>query len=188
MYHFADRRSAAYRRLTARRAWRYRRLAANVAATRNRNVARGFGKSAASGCAEPSAKRAGIARIAEGADRRADEPTLALDRPQLAAHAQGSYRIVMTKRQPANCRLRCVCCYAKKPTVCSGNSIRRRANGSCRLCRDVRASSGTAAKLGDKVTFWGMGGQFRCWRWAAWLCRSPTARFSRFCFVWSPSC
>ena len=84
----------------------------------------------------------------------ADEPP-ALDRPQLAAHAQGSYRIVMTKRQP-ELPLRCVCCYAKKPTVLwqLNSPSGKWQLPLCEMC----AHHQHAAKLGDKVTFWGMGG------------------------------
>lgn len=83
-----------------------------------------------------------------------DEP-LVDDRPQLASHAQGSYRIVMTKRQP-ELPARCVCCYARKPaTQWQLNSPSGK--WQLPLC-EACAHHQHAAKLGDKVTFWGMGG------------------------------
>ena len=83
-----------------------------------------------------------------------DEP-LQDDRPQLAAHAQGSYRIVMTKRQP-ELPARCVCCYARGPaTQWQLNSPSGKWQlPLCEMC----AHHQHAAKVGDKVTFWGMGG------------------------------
>ena len=77
------------------------------------------------------------------------------DRPQHASHAQGSYRIVMTVRQP-QLPNRCVCCYAKAPaTQWQLNSPSGK--WQLPLCDDC-AHHQHAAKLGDKVTFWGMGG------------------------------
>ncbi len=77
------------------------------------------------------------------------------DRPQLATHARGSYRIVMTKKQP-EMPARCVCCYARKPaTQWQLNSPSGKWQlPLCEMC----ANHQHAAKLGDKVTFWGMGG------------------------------
>ena len=77
------------------------------------------------------------------------------DRPQLAAHARGSYRIVMTKKQP-ELPARCVCCYAKNP-VAQWQLNSPSGKWQMPLCA-MCASHQNAAKLGDKVTFWGMGG------------------------------
>ena len=76
------------------------------------------------------------------------------DRPQLAAHAQGSYRIVLTRKQPA-LPARCVCCYARAPaTQWQLNSPSGK--WQLPLC-EACAHHQHAARLGDKVTFWGMG-------------------------------
>ena len=77
------------------------------------------------------------------------------DRPQRAAHAQGSYRIVMTKRQP-ELPARCVCCYAKAPQVLwqLNSPSGKWQMPLCAKCETHQR----AAKMGDKVTFWGMGG------------------------------
>ena len=77
------------------------------------------------------------------------------DRPQFATHAQGSYRIVMTKRQP-ELPARCVCCYARGPKA-QWQLNSPSGKWQLPLCDDC-AHHQHAAKLGDKVTFWGMGG------------------------------
>ena len=84
----------------------------------------------------------------------ADAPP-ANDRPQLAAHARGSYRIVMTKRQPAM-PARCVCCYARAPGV-QWQLNSPSGKWQMPLCQACETHQ-RAAKMGDKVTFWGMGG------------------------------
>ena len=84
----------------------------------------------------------------------ADAPTLD-DRPQLAAHAHGSYRIVMTRRQPAM-PARCVCCYARAPAA-QWQLNSPSGKWQMPLCIECQNHQ-NAAKLGDKVTFWGMGG------------------------------
>ncbi len=83
----------------------------------------------------------------------ADAPP-ANDRPQLAAHARGSYRIVMTKKQP-EMPARCVCCYAKAPGV-QWQLNSPSGKWQMPLC-EACATHQRAAKMGDKVTFWGMG-------------------------------
>ena len=83
-----------------------------------------------------------------------DEPAID-DRPQLASHAQGSYRIVMTKKQP-EMPARCVCCYARKPAL-QWQLNSPSGKWQLPLC-EMCANHQRAAKLGDKVTFWGMGG------------------------------
>lgn len=83
-----------------------------------------------------------------------DQPVVN-DRPQQAAHSQGSYRIVMTRRQP-ELPARCVCCYARAPgTQWQLNSPSGK--WQMPLCEECESHQ-RAAKLGDKVTFWGMGG------------------------------
>ena len=85
----------------------------------------------------------------------AQDAPLVDDRPQLAAHARGSYRIVMTKKQP-ELPARCVCCYAKSPaTHWQLNSPSGK--WQMPLCAECQNHQ-NAAKTGDKVTFWGMGG------------------------------
>ena len=76
------------------------------------------------------------------------------DRPQLASHSKGSYRIVMTKRQP-ELPARCVCCYARAP-VAQWQLNSHSGKWLLPLCQ-MCASHQSAAKMGDKVTFWGMG-------------------------------
>lgn len=81
-------------------------------------------------------------------------PVPADDRPQGAAHAQGSYRIVLTRREP-QIPMRCVCCYAKAPT---SSWLLNSPSGKwqlplCEMCQRHQR----AAKQGDRVTFWGMG-------------------------------
>ncbi len=83
-----------------------------------------------------------------------DEPAQD-DRPQLASHSKGSYRIVMTRRQPAM-PARCVCCYAKEAAL-QWQLNSPSGKWQLPLC-EMCAHHQQAAKLGDKVTFWGMGG------------------------------
>ena len=76
------------------------------------------------------------------------------DRPQQATHAQGSYRIVVTRRA-VEMPVRCVCCYARAP---QNLWLLNSPSGKwqmplCAMC--LRHQQ--AAKLGDRVTFWGMG-------------------------------
>lgn len=76
------------------------------------------------------------------------------DRPQLASHSKGSYRIVLTKRQP-ELPARCVCCYARAP-VMQWQLNSHSGKFQLPLCEACQHHQG-AAKMGDKVTFWGMG-------------------------------
>ena len=77
------------------------------------------------------------------------------DRPQNAAHAQGSYRIVMTRRTP-ELPARCVCCYAKAPAT-SWQLNSPSGKWQLPLCAECQRHQ-HAAKQGDRATFWGMGG------------------------------
>ena len=83
-----------------------------------------------------------------------DAPVI-VDRSQLAAHARGSYRIVLTKKQP-ELPARCVCCYAKNPNV-QWQLNSPSGKWQMPLCAECQNHQ-SAAKMGDKVTFWGMGG------------------------------
>ena len=77
------------------------------------------------------------------------------NRQQNASHAQGSYRIVMTRKQPSLPE-RCVCCYARAPGA-QWQLNSPSGKWQLPLCNDC-AHHQSAAKMGDKVTFWGMGG------------------------------
>ena len=84
-----------------------------------------------------------------------DTPIVPVDRPQGTTHAQGSYRIVLTRRT-AEMPARCVCCYARAPAeLWQLNSPSGKWQlPLCHLCQRHHR----AAKQGDQVTFWGMGG------------------------------
>lgn len=75
------------------------------------------------------------------------------DRPQNTSHSKGSYRIVMTKRQP-ELPMRCVCCYARTP-IAQWQLNSHSGKFQLPLCEACEHHQ-QAAKMGDKVTFWGM--------------------------------